>query len=65
MVTGSSRRRAKNSDSGVSNFYFNKQSEDRRLYIDEADVKYCKALNSCKIPQVKLKYLNFLFKKFI
>lgn len=29
-------------------------SSDQKLFRDESDVKYCKSLNSCKVPQVKI-----------
>lgn len=36
---------------------------DPKLFKDEKDVKYCKSLNSCKVPQVRKCFTNFL--KFI
>jgi hypothetical protein len=31
-----------------------KHSVDSKLFKDDNDVKYCKTLNSCKVPQVSL-----------
>lgn len=32
-------------------FYFDFRS-DPKLFTDDSDIKYCKALNCCKLPKV-------------